>query len=420
MARKLFCLLLLFISSDSQATQPDSNSLNPRPIRIDITTGKVEVLDNEYASKILGNPKPEKPSVGWVTITSEDFEVGFPRPGWITFDDNGSTGGSVMWGTDDYVRYGGGYLSAYCARGGANGVNPWTQYYPSLMDSRMIFGPFDLSDATDGSMVFKYWLQCPDPYPNYTDFFWWGFSNDFQHYVGWQHAGNFSSWLTGQLDLPLGENEVWVGFGFISDGGASSMKGVFVDNIILESYKSNSQGLYVGIGTGVTGNQQNHIDTYQWGTSYDLFDVTRRAGTNPHGHNGQMPINSSIQTYKWLPFHYYSNNTLSDLDNVWNDTIPYQASAVDAHVFAGLTYDYILHKLGWNSFDSLGKSMFTTVDSPFDTNQSGFHPSYDQVTISVSDVDNLGLQRRSLAGCIDLSRMSGDMALRNTPLASED
>jgi len=264
------------------------------------------------------------------------------------------------------------------------------------MDCLMIYGPFDLSDATLAYMSFRYWIQTQC----YEDYFQWGWSGDGSYFAGDADCGDYaSSWKSGYLDLApvMGDRTVWVGFHFLSNGiyDYPYMKGVFVDDIVIKKYRACTIGYAVGNGIGVINNTQNHIDTYCSGSGYGLIDVTRRASTDPHGHDGEMPDTSSIQTFKYL---LSPTTPLGDLGNNWNDT--FQAAAVDAHVYAGLTYDYMndtLEGLGRNSFDSLGKSMLTTVDDPTFTNDAGFNTTTDRV-----HVYQAGSARRSYAGALDL------------------
>ena len=112
-----------------------------------------------------------------------------------------------------------------------------------------------------------------------------------------------------------------------------------------------------GTGTGVLGDYKSHIDTCYVSSSdtYNLYDIARRANNNPHGHNGQMADDAAIET------HYYNTGLMNDPDNNWN--AGNQASGVDAHVYAGWTYDYLRSQLGRNGFDNQGSSMISTVES---------------------------------------------------------
>ncbi len=112
----------------------------------------------------------------------------------------------------------------------------------------------------------------------------------------------------------------------------------------------------IGSGIGVLGDNKNHIDTCYISSSdtYNLYDVARRANNNPHGHNGQMADDATIET------HYYNTGLMNDPDNVWNASN--QASGVDAHVYAAKVYDYLRSTFSLNSFNNQGSSMQSIVE----------------------------------------------------------
>ncbi len=136
----------------------------------------------------------------------------------------------------------------------------------------------------------------------------------------------------------------------------------------------------VGIGAGVLGDDKNHIDTDCLrdiaglsDTIYVLLDSTRSLTNNPHGHNGKMVSYSNISTQKWR-----SNGPplpIVDKGNVWTDSA--QASGVDAHVYAGWTYDYLLSKLKEKALDSLseyGLLIRVEIDTPYVDQAAYEHP----------------------------------------------
>jgi PKD repeat protein len=146
-----------------------------------------------------------------------------------------------------------------------------------------------------------------------------------------------------------------------------------------------------GSGIGVLGDNKTHIDTCRDSGSgiYYLYDSSRRANNNPHGHNGQMLSNAGIETSD------YSSGVMVDNDNVWDAAN--QASGVDAHVYAAKVYDYLLNSSkGWslNSFDGNGSSMNTMVEysSP---NAAGWNRNYLYVYLGV------GSDKKPFSGALD-------------------
>jgi thermolysin len=151
---------------------------------------------------------------------------------------------------------------------------------------------------------------------------------------------------------------------------------------------SNVTGDAIGNGIGVMGDAKNHIDTYGQAGSYALVDRTRRANNNPHGHNGQMRSDQSIETRQ-----YPSSTALTDNDNVWNNSS--QASGIDAHIYAGLTYDYYLSQFGRNGYDGAGTGMVSIVDNNTAVNNAGWNGTRVQFYTVTSG-------HRSMAGAIDI------------------
>ena len=91
---------------------------------------------------------------GLETIMTEDFEGAFPNTLWNTFAQSGAT--DAYW-DDISVRPNTGSWSAWCADEGSE-QGPDGGPYPDDMGAWMIYGPFDLSDATDvATLDFFYW-----------------------------------------------------------------------------------------------------------------------------------------------------------------------------------------------------------------------------------------------------------------------
>lgn len=195
--------------------------------------GSTRTLTNERPSNISEPVKPlnqgqrrmqsmlGSTSASWVTMMSEGFE-GSPYIAWA----------NDYWGITDYGSYYGQY-SAWCA--GAI-YDPWSYYYPNNLNSTLIYGPFDLSDAVDAELSFKWWN---DSELNY-DFFFWGASADDSLYDGISTSGYSSGWINETLDLSpyAGDATVWVAFNFTSDSlNLVGYSGAFIDNIVVRKNK---------------------------------------------------------------------------------------------------------------------------------------------------------------------------------------
>jgi hypothetical protein len=167
---------------------------------------------------------------------SENFEGYFPSAGWEVFDDDGSTNGEYYWDDDDYKPHQGSW-SAWCANGGANGLDPQYNNYPNNCKSWMIYGPFSLSDAVDAELLFYYWLDSESGY----DYFYWVASINGTNFYGYSISGNSGGWWYENFDLTnvptlgnlTGKSSVWIAFYFGSDL-SNTYKGAFVDDVVLQ------------------------------------------------------------------------------------------------------------------------------------------------------------------------------------------
>ena len=173
-------------------------------------------------------------SPGWATVLHEDFPAGWPSAGskWV-FDGNPPCG--YAWDKDDYKPYTGGY-SAWCAGrslGQCSDLDPAVYYYPNNMNAWMVYGPFDLSDATAARMSFYHWTRTESNY----DTFFYGTSTDGNNFYGQELSGDGGGWRQESLSLNehCGESSVWIGFRFYSDSDVA-YEGTFVDEVIIEKY----------------------------------------------------------------------------------------------------------------------------------------------------------------------------------------
>ncbi|WP_421383022.1 M4 family metallopeptidase [Bacillus salacetis] len=99
----------------------------------------------------------------------------------------------------------------------------------------------------------------------------------------------------------------------------------------------------VGTGKGVLGDTKS-INTYLSSSTYYLQDNTRGSGVFTY----------DAQTRTRLP-----GNLWADADNVLNAS--YDGAAVDAHAYAGETYDYYKNVHNRNSYDGNGAALKSTV-----------------------------------------------------------
>jgi subtilisin-like proprotein convertase family protein len=216
--------------------------------------------------------------------------------------------------------------------------------------------------------------------------YWLGYVNRSALSPGSTHTYNTSTILPS--DIPSGQ--YYIGMIITVTNDANSSNNIGYDSTPITVINQEPQ---IGTGIGVMGDTKDHVDTYLSDSLYRLEDITRRADNNPHGHNGRMASSASIRTYAWngsLP-----GTLMTDADNNWNNSS--QAPGVDAHVYAGWTYDFLNIQLGRNGFDDQGNSMISTVersdsDSINNASWNGSQVSYGTVTSG----------HRSMAGALDI------------------
>ncbi|MBN1181422.1 MAG: C39 family peptidase [Bacteroidales bacterium] len=166
-------------------------------------------------------------------IMSENFEYTFPNGIWDAHAISGYT--DAFWDDLTYRSYGGA-RSAWCADRGTQSSTP-SSNYRNNMKARMIYGPFDLSNATDAQLFFYYYNISESNY----DYFKWLASTNGTNFYGYQVSGNSGGWKSKTFDLTnvptlgnlTGQSQVWIAFYFTSDG-SSTFEGAYVDDIELK------------------------------------------------------------------------------------------------------------------------------------------------------------------------------------------
>jgi len=160
---------------------------------------------------------------------------------------------------------------------------------------------------------------------------------------------------------------------------------IFVDALdgsILEAHNNiHADNTAVGTGKGVLGDTKS-INTYYVtsGARYYLRDKTK-------------PMNSvggEIQTFN---AKVSTSTTMSDTDNIW--TAADQAAGVDAHFYAGKTYDYY-YGMGRNSINNRGMTIKSVVH--YGTNYN--NAFWDGTKMTYGDGD--GVTFRAFSAALDV------------------
>ena len=116
--------------------------------------GSSDGLVSEVYSMVLETPLESTPGSavgGALGFGFEGYEGIFPSGAWQAFDNDGTTNGEYYWDDDDY-RPNYGSWSAWCANGGANGLDPASSNYANNMSSWMVYGPFSLAGCSEAEL----------------------------------------------------------------------------------------------------------------------------------------------------------------------------------------------------------------------------------------------------------------------------
>lgn len=176
------------------------------------------------------------PSLGQsVLVTGQDFEGTFPPTGWIVRDLS-TDGKERYWGKTNYRKLSGSW-AVWPARNGADGIDPaqGNHNYPNYMDTRLIYGPFDLSDAGTAYAQFQLWREIELNY----DYLAVEASHDgvtFQTMT--TRTGIITpTWAveTARFNEYAGDSSVWIAWRFYSDSTVT-YDGPYVDDIYLWKY----------------------------------------------------------------------------------------------------------------------------------------------------------------------------------------
>ncbi len=193
---------------------------------------------------------------GWVNIITENFEGVFP--GSWTVSDQGTTGGTYVWGKRTCSAIAGSY-SGWGVGGGANGSGlTCGANYPSNAESWMVSPSFSLVGATAADVKASAYIRTEQSF----DHLKLMASVNGTNFYGWQWSGDFGT-TSVALDLAnvpgfgsmLGDASVWIALEFDSDSSFQYPTGALVDSIVVRKCTTGScpatQGVDGPAGAGV-------------------------------------------------------------------------------------------------------------------------------------------------------------------------
>lgn len=171
----------------------------------------------------------------WMILLEEDWEDGVDTTVWTTIDRNGAEDGEYKWADRAVANpLNTGLRSAWSIGGGADGEtrDPADGGYPRGVDSWLIYGPFDLSGASEAELSFNYSFEA-----DADDVFSVLVSNDGANWTGSQSdQGGDGTWLERNysLDTYAGQAMVYLAFRFVSNTtGDNAKNAAFVDDIAI-------------------------------------------------------------------------------------------------------------------------------------------------------------------------------------------
>lgn len=178
-------------------------------------------------------PRPTStptPVAEWQTIFADDFEGDFPGAWRLSSNQPDRTWGRAT------CRAFSGASSVWPAATGSGALTPCVDNYPNNLAAWMVYGPFDLSDATAAEMTFQYWQRTE----RNADFFSWYASKDGVNFAGFPDSGDTGGWVAHTFDLSRvwtlgdlrGQPQVWVAFVLETDASNTDL-GVFLDDVVI-------------------------------------------------------------------------------------------------------------------------------------------------------------------------------------------
>jgi len=160
----------------------------------------------------------------------------------------------------------------------------------------MVYGPFDLSDATDARVTFRYWLDVEAGY----DSLFYGASGDNADYNGYSMAGYDRTWYSATFSLNdyLGDDSVWFTFVFQSDYMVQ-YEGAYVDDVVIEKYASGGMPDLVVESSSCT------PLTVTPGEPVTLVNTVRNIGS------------AATPNEFWVTWYISTDPTMSTSDSMW-------------------------------------------------------------------------------------------------------
>jgi hypothetical protein len=213
-----------------------------------------------FTAKTASEPVLRSKARAGSTFFSDGFEAGMGN--WLVSDLSGM---GAQWGDWDCWASEGA-RSAGCAAAGAQAVG-CGEDYRNGMKTWMVYGPFDVAEFVWAECSFTFELESEPGF----DAFFAGISTDGIDFSGSTWDGRAGETVV--LDLPL-EDQVWIGFQFVSDPSAGRPHGAQVDDVIIRTSTPGAPG----------------------GFGWTLSD----SDVDPRSNTGDPGIAQLVQLYLWF------------------------------------------------------------------------------------------------------------------------
>lgn len=299
-----------------------ASSAKPLALQFGAAKPHAPQKETKKTHPVTTQPRAPRSPTDWELLDYETFEGTFPEDAWQTY--GGTTDGyDVYWDDDSYNPHAGSW-AAWAANGGADGLDPAVYCYPNGLDTWMIYGPFDLSNADDAETAFDLWRDVEVSY----DYVFFGVSNDFSTFYGYYWDGT-ADWETEAVDYAnfVGSPNVWVGWKFHSDESVT-YAGPWIDEVAVWKHTSTvCYTLTTSVSPAASGSvNANPAPDCNNGTLYTagtIVSLTANANTGyafsnwSDGATGATnPINITMSADKSVTANFVTSGSVY-LDSVW-------------------------------------------------------------------------------------------------------
>ncbi len=179
----------------------------------------------------------------WQLLVQDNFTGTFPiTTSCLITEGNAYPPQGRLWGKDTQHPKGDG-ISIWPARGGPNGLDPATNNYPPSLDSWLVCGPYDFTNAQHLQIDYQVFVDIPDA-DDFVGVVYSIVGNSWDGVV-WSGTAPQQQWITATVStssfggVPLeGQPQVWVAVVFRSDPDTFTGHGAWIDDLKIWRYNN--------------------------------------------------------------------------------------------------------------------------------------------------------------------------------------